>query len=773
MARKSVQNRIVGRAGFVACVFAACALAIVARLFFLQIIKYDEYQKLVIDQVTVETKIDAERGDIFDSNMNTLASTTTSWRVFISPRDITDTANKNAIKEVFDFSFRSNGIVDISKTESQQELISRGLSEILGVDYDTIYQKTQKKNRRDETIKKNVDEETVELVRRFIKDNNLTNQVHIEATSTRYYNYGSLASNVIGFTGSDNQGLYGLERSYDEQLSGTPGRYVTAQDAKGSSMPFEYSSLVEAKDGYDLVTTLDLRIQYELERQLQATYADSLPQNRVCGIVMDVNTGGILAMATYPDFDLNDPFTLNDFYQGLLDDSEYEVGSDEYKAQKTAYLNEMWSNKPVTQLYEPGSTFKIITSAIALEEKKVSLTDRFNCPGYYVVSGVRISCHKSEGHGTVTFARGLQQSCNPVMMMTAERIGTELFYKYFKAFGYMEKTGIDLPDESNGIFHTLSSFRSVELATASFGQRFKVTPLQQLTAVCAVANGGNLVTPHLMKYLLDSDGNVVEEYETSVKRQVISSETASTLTAVLEEGVSTDGGARNAYVKGYKVAAKTGTSEVFDILDENGNSYLRIGSCVAYAPADDPQIAVIIIVDQPTVGSKYGSTVAAPYISDFLEAVLPYLGVEPTYTSEELASLDVTVANYVGENVSDAKKKIAGQSLSYEVIGNGDTVTSQVPAAGSTLSPETGRVILYTGDSVAQNSVTVPNVVGKLASNANKILVNSGLNIKITGAQNYDSGSGAVVVSQSPAAGSTVAKGSIVTVEFRHMDTSD
>jgi stage V sporulation protein D (sporulation-specific penicillin-binding protein) len=773
MARKSVQNRIVGRAGFIACVFAACALAIVARLFFLQIISYEEYQKKVIEQMTVETEVAAARGDIYDSNMNILASTTTTWRVFISPRDIQNSKNKNAITTLFDFSFRENGTLDVSRTENQDELIARGLSEILGVDYDTIYQKTQKKNRRDETIKKNVDEETVELVRRFIKENNLSNQVHIEATSSRYYNYATLASNVIGFTGSDNQGLYGLEASYDKELSGTPGRYVTAQDAKGSDMPFEYSSLVEPIDGYDLVTTLDLRIQYELERQLRATYDDSLPQNRVCGIVMDVKTGGILGMATYPDFDLNAPFTLNDFYQGLLDSSGYEAGSDEYSAAKTKYLQTMWSNKPVTELYEPGSTFKIITCAMALEENKVSLTDQFTCPGYYVVSGVRIRCHKHEGHGTVSFARGLQQSCNPVMMMTAERVGTELFYKYFKAFGYTEKTGIDLLDESKGIFHELGNFRTVELATASFGQRFKVTPLQQLSAICAVANGGKLVTPHLMKYLLDGDGNIVEEYDTDVKRQVISAETAKTLSAILEEGVSTDGGARNAYVKGYKVAAKTGTSEVFDILDENGNSYLRIGSCVGYAPADDPQIAIIIMVDQPTVGSKYGSTVAAPYVADFFEAILPYIGVEPTYTSEELASLEITVGDYVGLEVAQAKKKAASQSLAYEVVGQGEIVTSQVPSAGSTLSPENSRIILYTGDESALNSVSVPNVVGKFATNANKILVNSGLNVKITGAQNYNSGSGAVVVSQSPAAGTAVTKGSIVTIEFRHMDVSD
>lgn len=773
MARKTVQNRIVGRAFFVVCMLGLFALVIAVRLFYLQIVQYDYYQNLVIDQITTESKATAARGKIYDSDMNLLATNITTWRVFISPKDIQSAGQKKKVIAGYTATLRDNGLLNSAESQSQDVLIAQGLSRILGVSEETILAKAAKKNRLDETIKTGVDEDTVKQVRRFIADNGLSRQIHVEATTERYYNYGTLAANVLGFSGTDGQGLYGLELQYDEQLTGTEGRYVTARDATGGDMPFEYATYIEPEDGYSLVTTLDLRIQYELERQLRAIYDDSRPMNRACGIVMDVKTGAILGMAVYPDFDANDPFTLNDFYQEQLDSSEYAKDSAEYRAYKVQLLQQMWSNKPVTQLYEPGSTFKIITSAMALEEKKVSLTDSFTCTGVYKVSGVPIHCHKVGGHGTVTFARGLQQSCNPTLMMVAERIGSELFYRYYRAFGYGEKTGVDLPGEATGIFHDPKNFKTLELATASFGQRFKVTPLQQLTAICTVANGGKLVTPHLMKYLLDSDGNVVEEYKTDVKRQVVSAETCKTLTAVLEEGVSTDGGARNAYVKGYKVAAKTGTSEVFDVLDENGNSYLRIGSCVAYAPADDPQIAVILVVDEPSVGSKYGSTVAAPYISDFLEVILPYLGVEPTYTAEELASLAITLEDYAGMSVSDAKKKIAGLSLSYEVVGTGDTVTSQVPRAGSTMSPENGRVILYTGGETAPKTVSVPNVVGKLASVANQNLINAGLNIQITGAQNYESGTGAVVVSQSPSAGNMVSRGTIVTVEFRHMDSSD
>lgn len=775
MAHKSTQTGTAKRSLAVLCAFMLFAGYLLFVLFRMQIIEYDEYQSKVIDQITVETSVGASRGKIYDANGTLLATNTTTWRVFISPVDIQAAKYGTLIEKL---AIRRRYGMDAQAAAAgmaQDELIAKGLSEILGVDYDTVMQKAALKGRRDETIKKNVDKETVDRVLAFVQKNGLSSQVHCAAVSTRYYCYDNLASSVIGFTGTDGQGLYGLELEYDDRLTGTDGKYITAKDANGSDMPSEYETYIEAENGENLISTVNLRIQYALETQLEATFADSAPTNRVCGIVMDVKTGGILAMSVKPDFDLNSPFTLSDYYSSLLVLSGYEEGSSEYNTFKKELQLLMWNNKNITEIYEPGSTFKIITSAMALEEKVVDINEMFYCSGSYYVEGYSspIHCHKVEGHGSLSFARGLQQSCNPVLMTVVGRLGTELFYKYFEAFGYLDKTGIDLPGEAVSYFHSYNSFHAVELAVASFGQRFKVTPLQQLTAIAAVANGGYLVTPHLYSGFTDDDGNVLSSYETEVKRQVVSTETCKTLTAILEEGVSGDGGAKNAYVKGYKVAAKTGTSQKFDVLDADGNSYLRIGSCVAFAPADDPQIAVIIIVDEPTCLNQYGSIVAAPYVSKLLGTILPYLGIEPQYTDEELATMEMNVSLYKGMNPQDAKKAIQYLGMKCEIVGDGDTVITQMPPAGSAISKNTGKIILYTGSELPKNSVSVPSVVGKTAAAANQILVNAGLNIRIEGAQNYSSGTGAMVISQSIAEGEKVAPGTVVTIDLRHMDSTD
>ena len=565
-------------------------------------------------------------------------------------------------------------------------------------------------------------------------------------------------------------GSYGIELQYDKELKGTAGKYVVAKDANGSNMPFKYESYIDAKNGTNLVTTIDIKIQNVLEKQLALTLEESKANARVTGIVMNPNTGEVYGMATAPGYDLNSPSVLNDWYTEKL--SEYTEGTDEYNDKRYGYLLEMWNNKAITELYEPGSTFKIITTAMALEEKEVKVNESFFCSGSLMVEGYGkpIKCHKVGGHGRVSFAEGLQQSCNPILMTIAGRLGPETFYSYFEAFGYTGKTGIDLPGESGQYFHKLSNFHNVELAVYSFGQTFKVTPIQQLTAICAVANGGYLVTPKIVKEYVDETQNTVEVIETEEKKQIVSSETCETLINILEEGVSGNGGAKNAYVMGYKVAAKTGTSEKRDVLDEAGNSYLRVGSCVGFAPADDPQVAVLIMVDEPSGGSVYGSVVAAPYVSNVLAEVLPYLGIEPNYTEAELKKMDVSVVNYVGMPVADAKSNIESKGIKCTVEGSGDTVNYQIPQAGSQLSKNTGRVILYTGDSKPDSNVTVPSVLGMTASNANRTLVNSGLNIKITGALNYDMGTGAIVVTQYPEAGVKVEYGTVVTVEFRHFD---
>lgn len=770
MAQK-MMNSVTAKRSFILLIFFALfALLLVCVIFKMQVFEYDMYQEEVINQITVENSVSAERGTIYDRNMNVLATNQTTWRVFISPVDIQSAVYTSVIDRAI-YRVRYGESLAASKSgDRQDEIIAAGLSEILGVDYDFVLKKAAMSGRRDETIKKNVDKETADKVLDFIEEYGLQQQVHLEATNKRYYTYGSMAAQTLGFTGVDGQGLYGLEYQYDDELTGVDGKYIIAQDARGNEMAYNYESYVEPINGYDMLTTIDTRIQHELDLQVEAALQDSAAQNRACGIAMNPKTGEILAISVKPDFDLNAPYVLDELSQAALEESGLSEESDEYKAFLTQLRQIMWSNKAITEIYEPGSTFKIVTTAMALEENVTTPTELFTCTGALQVGGYTIHCHKKGGHGTVTFARGLQQSCNPVLMTIAARVGSSKFYDYFEAFGYLEKTGIDLPGEGNTVFHKKESLGTTELATASFGQRFKVSPIAQLTAISAVANGGYLVTPHLLDKFIDDEGNVIYSYGTKIKRQVISTETANTISQILEAGVSGDGGAKNAYVKGYKVAAKTGTSEKFDEPEKE----LRIGSCVAYAPADDPQIAVIIMVDEPTSASIYGSVVAAPYVANFLSNVLPYLGIEPVYSEEDLAKMQIMVGRYTGSSITDAKKKIKELGVAVEIIGNGDTVTGQTPKSGSTISLENGRIILYS-DNVdpASKTVVVPDILGCTAAQANEKIINAGLNIEIKGAQNYDKGSGAIVTSQSYAGGTEVPYGTVITIEVLHMDATD
>lgn len=724
------------------------------RILALQTDRYESYQKAVISQMTTQSVIPADRGDIYDTNGVLLATDITVYRVFISPKDI-----------------------QASEVENADTLIASKLSEILGVSYDSIMTKVGKINRQDETIAKNVSGEDVQPVREFIDKYELHNEVHIQPTSKRFYCYDNLASSVLGFTGTDNNGLYGLEYQYEEKLAGTNGIYITARDSYGNEMPTEYESYIEAEDGLNIVTTLDMFIQYELENQLAATLADNGASEKVCGIVMDVKTGAILGMATSPDFNCNDPWSLDDYFLKQLESYGYEEDSEEYKKEKSALLQNSWSNKCITSTYMPGSTFKVLTTAMCLEEKVVSVGENFFCKGSFLVPGYSrpIHCHKTTGHGAETFAQGLQQSCNPVFMTIALRLGSAKFYDYFEAFGFLEKTGVDLPGEGNSIFHKMQNFNQVELATASFGQNFTVTPLQQIRGISTVANGGYLVTPHLVKEMTDSEGNVVYSYDekTSAVRQVISEDVCNTITQILEEGVSGNGGAKNAYVAGYRVAAKTGTTEKIDKKDESGATPYRVGSCVAYAPAEDPQVAVLIMVDEPNKGSVYGSIVAAPYVANVMSAILPYMGIEAVYTESELEKLEKKVPNYVGWSIEDAKASLNYQKLDYEIVGDGNVVKSMVPKGGTSMKKD-GKIYIYSGDAEPENNIKVPDVMGKTATVANLMLVNSKLNVKITGSTNYEGNDGsAVVVSQSPAAGEKVSKGTVVTVEFRYLDGTD
>ena len=752
--KPAAETEVVKRGAILGIAIAVLFAVLLVRILLFQTLGYEKYQNKVMNQLTTEAEVIAERGKIYDANGALLAGHVTTYRVFLSPRTIEACTDRDH--------------------KDYADIIASGLSELLEVTYDHVQLQTTYTKYLDRTVARNVSEEKALLVETFIDENGLNDMVFLQAGSQRYYPYGNLACHVIGFTGSDGAGQYGLELQYNSTLAGTNGKYITARDSHGNEMPYEYQSYIEAQDGNSIVTTLDVKVQSVLEEQLRTTYEESGGVNRATGIVINVKTAEVMAMATYPGFDLNNPRELNEDCQAVLDSSGYAEGSKEYLALKQELQLMTWSNKAVTEVYMPGSTFKIVTASMAYEENLVKETEHFSCPGYHIVGKTRIRCHKTTGHGSLTFAEGLQQSCNPILMMMGGRIGQEAFYEYFASFGYLEKTGIDLPGEGTSIFYQKDHFSTLDLATASFGQNFKVSPIQQIMAVTAVANGGYLMTPRLVKEIRDSEGNVIKTFDTEIKRQIISSETADMLAKILEEGVSGGAGAKNAYVAGYRVAAKTGTSEKIDKKNEMGDGKdYYVCSCVGFAPADDPEIAVLILVDEPTKGVLYGSYVAAPYVANVMEQVLPYLGVEAVYSEKELANMAVKTPYITGWSVNSAKNYAADLGIEVEVVGNGTLVRDQSPSAGEIMESERAKIILYTDAGLTPGTVTVPDVLGKTAVAANEILANRDLNIRIEGTNNYLSGVGAVAISQSPAAGEQVEEGTVITVTFRNRDESD
>ena len=764
-------------------ILSVLGLLVIGSLIKYQLVDHDKYKALVLSQLTTETSVNPERGVITDRNGVVLAANKSVYNVIISPHHIN--ARNEEIKKLNsddktenDFKYEwvsEDGSVSYTGTETDV-FVAKYLAYTLDVKESKIREKMTNFDRKYEVVKKEVEEETNNKIREFVAKYKLTDQIYDVESSKRYYPYGDLACHILGFTNSEGVGREGLEAYYNNILEGKSGKYVQAHDAKNNDMPFEYEAYISEENGNGIVTTLDKYIQSALEAQLEKTYYDSAAGNRVTGIVMDVNTGGILGMATYPNFDLNDPYRLDEDSVSALAEYALKNGlgekDEDYQKKSGDLLFTMWKNKAITELYEPGSTFKIITTAMALEEKVVTFDTPFNCPGFWNVDGwpYPIHCHDHSGHGTLPYRYGLQQSCNPALMQVAARIGTQKFYDYYEAFGYTSTTGIDLPAEAGGIYASKKAFDDVSLAVYSFGQTFKTTPIQQLTAISTIANGGYAVTPHLLKEIVDENGTVIKSYDTAVKRQVISTEVCESITAVLEDGVSGDGGAKNAYVKGYKVAAKTGTSEKKDKKDEDGNESLRVGSCAAYAPADDPQIAAIIIVDEPMNGAVYGSVVAAPYISNLLSTVLPYLGIEQQYTAEDLATLEVTVGEYVGGSPDVARADIESMGLTCEFVGEGDVIKAQMPAGGVSMIKENGKVIIYLGEDIEPTTVVVPSLYNLTSDAANQMLVELGLNVKITGATN---GSTSTIVKQYPEAGSEVEVGSVVEFELRHMDVTD
>ena len=712
---------------------------IVVSLIRLQLVDGAELQKAAVDQQLRDTTISAQRGTIYDRNMKPLAQSATVWKVVLAPAYID------------------------KEDETLRRTISTGLAEILELDAEDIYERTEGTSYYD-VLKTKVETDVKDRVVQFIEENDLGNAIQLQEDYKRYYPFGSFASTILGFTGTDGQGLAGLEVYYDEYLSGTAGRLVTAKNAVGTDMPFQYEQKVEAQDGYNLVLTIDEVVQHYLEQALEEGIANNQVENGATGIVMNVNTGEIVAMAVKGDYDPNNPFIVADEEERAR---IAELPEEEQQAATTAALEEQWRNKAVSDTYFPGSVFKMVTLSMALEENVANEETVFTCTGKYVpVQGERaINCHNTSGHGTQTLVEGTMNSCNPFFIYLGQLLGTETFFDYFEAFGFTEKTGIDLPGESQSIYHD-EDMTLMDLAVESFGQNFSITPIQMITACAAIANGGYLVQPHVVSQIVDNDGNIIETADTTVKRQVISEETSERVSKILQEN-ATSGTAKNGYVAGYRIAGKTGTSEKIGADGKVGSDDTYIASYCGFAPADDPQYAVLVYFDEPTGSSYYGSAVAGPVFAKIMNEILPYLNVETKYTEDEAGSVGVSAPNVIGKTVSEATNELTNNELKILVKGSGDTVIAQSPDPGSSV-PSGGTVVVYTDEASMNQTVAVPDFTNRSLSDVNYLASQAGLNIKVTGAYNS---SAATARTQDYAAGEQVEPGTIITVNFVEEDT--
>lgn len=721
------------------------SLVSAASLVNIMIIKGEEYQNDASEQQLYDSLVTAPRGDIYDRNMQILAQSSPAWTVYITP---------NGIKKLKE-----------DKQEEVRKKIAEGLAEILDMDYDKIYEYTGKKSYY-VIVKKKIEKDTADKIRQFILDNKdlgLVKYIGLDETTKRYYPNGHLASVVLGFVGSDDQGLSGIESYYDNDLTGIAGRVVAAKNAAGTDMPFSYEKVEEATKGKSLVLTLDSYVQYTAEKYLEAAIEENLIAERGAAMVMNVNTGAILAMAVKGDFDPNEPFTLSAADQAQVD----SVTDEEEKLKlKSDLLNRQWRNKAVSDTYEPGSVFKVVTASIALEENLVNKNSSFFCNGSATVAGQHYKCHKTTGHGSQHLMQAISNSCNPAFITIGQLVGVQTFSKYFKAFGFTEKTGIDLPGEADSTYHKEEKMGPVELASSSFGQTFNVTPMQLICAVSAAVNGGYLVQPHIVEKKLDENGKVAETAATSYKRQVISETTSATMRELLQ--FVSENGAKNSLVAGYNIGAKTGTSQKVSKILQTGDKRLYIGSCATVAPIENPEIAVFVMLDEPKGEKYYGGAISAPVNSQIMGDILPYLGYEPSYTEEELKKLAITVPDAVGATVADAKGKVTAAKLEYKVIGSGETVLRQLPESGSKVISG-GVVILYTEESETQK-VTVPNLIGLSATEVNSVAAKAGINIEFSG--NTTTG-GLKSYKQSIEAGQSVDAGTVVTVYFRDDNVAD
>ena len=735
-------NRIIQTRSFVLMILMGVVMFVLLffRLFDLQITRHEELQGKAVNQQTRRTVVTANRGTIYDAGGNILAISSSAETIILSPLEI------------------DNAVNDTENPVSwTKESLAAGLAEILGKDASAIRKRMDNVKSQYEVIQLRADEDTAAKVRSYVDENKIAG-VHLVADTKRYYPYGSLAAQVIGFVGDENTGLYGLEAYYEKELEGQSGLVISSKDQAENDMLYTYEQYFAAKNGSDLTLTLDTTIQYYLEKGIESMVDKFSAANGASGIVMDAKTGGILAMASYPNYDLNDFLTVSDqTLQERIERGESTVADMQLL---------QWRNKALNDTYEPGSTFKILTLSAALEEGVVDKTTTVNCGGSVNISGYTIHCSNKNGHGLQTLVQSVGNSCNPAFINYGLRIGSEKFYEYMRSFGLMNTTGIDLGGEAVGVFAADSSFTQLDLACYAFGQNFTVTPLALIAAQAACVNGGYLHTPYLVERITDSDGNVTYRHDSTPVRQVISEQTSATVRECLEYVVASGTG-KNGQVAGYRIGGKTGTAD-------KGQTGDVVVSFLCFAPADDPQVIMLITMDTPSRATGTyvsGGNMVAPTASTVMAEILPYLGVEPSYSAEELLGMDTTVPNVIGMSVEEAKAKLKDRALSYKIVGDGETITDQTPAGGAII-PGKSSVILYVGEEKSTDKCVVPHLIGKTPSEANTTATAAGLLIRFSGTTGSESSS-VRVLSQSIDEGTEVEAGTVITVQLGDTSVTD
>ena len=708
--------------------------AAVLRLTYLTTVQSSELQESAVDLQLADTTVSAKRGTIYDANGNVLAESASVWQVVMSPVNF--------------------------KNDKQRQAAAKGLSEIFDLEYNDVLDDTKQQSHY-VVVKRRIEsderEKVLELIDTLKKDYSCSGVIQLLDDYKRYYPKNSLASSVIGFTGSDDQGLEGIEYEYDSYLSGTPGRIITAQNARGTDMPFRYEQNVESEDGNNVYLTIDETIQSICEKYMQKGVEDNNVLNKGVCIAMDVNTGAILAMVTTDGYDLNNPYELS-----AKDKKKIKSTAKSKQAEaESAALSNMWRNKAVADTYMPGSVFKMCVASAALEENLVNEKTSFTCTGSIEVEGETIHCSNIAGHGTQNFVEVISNSCNPAFIQIGQMLGAGKFRQYYQGFGFSDKTGIDLPGEAEDSFWKEGKMGGVDLAVASFGQNFTITPIQMITACAAVSNGGYVVQPHVVSKITDSKGNVIKTVDKKVKRQVISDDTSKKMNEYLEYNTERQGAAAG-YISGYKVAGKTGTTEKRGVTKfESSFSEDYISSFCGYAPADDPQIAMLVFFDTPDGDAYYGSQVSSPVFINIMSEVLPYLDVKTSYTDEELGYVDASAGDYTGVSVDEAKTAIEADGFTATVKGNGSTVISQIPTVSSGLQ-KGGSIVLYTDSDSQSETVSVPSLIGLSPDEVNDVASAYGLNVSFSGATTSSGTSS----SQNVEAGTSVSPGTVITVSF-------